>query len=280
MAKSQTTYCIVVNTTIWKFNIIGSDNVDDRYWMRSIERANLVVNLIANEPGKHRLIDISKSLNINKSSIFSMLSTLEFLGWVIKEKGNTYILGPTLGAYATAYSRNFNILESFNMEAEKTLKKLDENILLGVLNGTNVLCLGAQEKNSIVRIATDVGMQFPAHATSFGKIQLIQYSYNELMELYNDKKIEQKTPNTIKTIDELWKQLESARIAGYIIDDQEYLQGCFSIAAPVYNHKNVLICGVSCTMLENSWNEKKEQATHEIVDLAKRLSELAGYTQP
>lgn len=259
---------------------MGSENMDEKYWVRSLERANLVMNLIAKEPGKYRLIDISKSLNINKSSIFSILNTLEFLGWVTKEKGNTYKLGPTLGAYITAYSRNFNLLESFNMEAEKTLKKLDENILLGVLNGTNVLCLGAQEKNSIVRIATDVGMQFPAHATSFGKIQLIKYSYYELIDLYTDQELEQFTPNTIKTVGELWNQLESARWSGYTIDDQEYIQGCYSISAPVYNHKNSLICGVCCTMLENSWNEKKDKAILEIVDLAKRLSELAGYTQP
>lgn len=253
--------------------------MDDKYLVRSLERANLVINLIAKEPGKYRLIDISKSLDMNKSSVFSILNTLEFLGWVTKEKGNTYILGPTLGAYITAYSRNFNLLESFNLEAEKTHKKLNENIQLGVLNGTNVLCLAAQEKNSIIRIATDVGMQFPAHATSFGKIQLIKYSYYELIDLYNEQELEQITPNTIKTVGELWNQLESARWSGYIIDEQEYSQGCYSIAAPVYNHKNMLICGVCCTMYENSWNEKKDLAIQEVVDLAKRLSQLAGYIQ-
>lgn len=252
--------------------------MDDKYRVRSLERANLVMNLIAKESGKYRLIDISKSLNINKSSTFSILNTLEFLGWVTKEKGNTYKLGPTLGAYITAYSRDFNLLESFNLEAEKTLKKLDESIQLGVLNGTNVLCLAAEEKNSIVRIATDVGMQFPAHATSFGKIQLIKYSYYELIDLYDGQELEQITPNTIKTIGELWNHLESARWSGYIVDDQEYLPGYYSISAPVYNHKNLLICGVCCSMMESSWNNKKELAIQEMVDLAMRLSKRAGYS--
>lgn len=251
--------------------------MSEKYWMRSIERANLVLNLIAKHPGKYRLIDISKALDINKSSMFSLLNTLEILGWVIKEKGDTYILGPALGAYGSAYFQNFNLLQSFNMEALKTRENLKENILLGVLNETNVLFLAKQENDSTVRVAIEVGMQYPAHATATGKIQLIQYNYNELQGLYKEKDLVRKTPNTIKTIDELWEQLEIARKLGYIISDQEWAKGCYSIAAPVYNHKNEIICGVNCTLLEDSWYEKKDEAISEIIHLAKRLSNHAGY---
>lgn len=248
-----------------------------KYWVPAIERANLILSLIAKEPGRLRLIDISRTLNINKSSIYSLLHTLESLGWIVKEKGDTYSLGPSIGAFSAAYFRQFNILQSFYLEAEKSVKKINESIQLGILDGRNVVYLAKKEGNSPVRLVTDPGMRFPAHASAIGKIQLLQYSYEELIKLYPEKQLEKKTPYTIENIDDLWKQLEQAKLRGYICDRQEGAVGFFCVAAPIYNHENKIIAGVSFTMLENSWNSKREEACKEIVDLASRLSNRAGY---
>jgi IclR family transcriptional regulator, KDG regulon repressor len=248
----------------------------EKYWVPAIERTNLIINLISNDPGKHRLIDISKALNINKSTMFSLLNTLETLGWIAKEKGDTYILGPTLGAFSAAYFRQFNILQSFYQEASQSLNKINENIQLGMLHGTNVVYLAKEEGESRVRLVTDPGMQFPAHATAIGKIQLAQYSYDELKTLYPERDLAQLTPYTLKTLDELWKQLEVAKQMGYICEEQEGSLDFNCVAAPIFNNENKLIAGVSFAMLGNSWNVKKEEATIEIIDLARRISVLAG----
>jgi IclR family KDG regulon transcriptional repressor len=251
----------------------------ERYWVPAIERADQVIGLIAGDPGKYRLIDISKLLNINKSTMFSLLNTLETLGWVIKEKGDTYTLGPTLGGYSAAYFRKFNLLQLFYKEAPRSVEKINETIQMGTLHGTNVVYLAKEESDSLVQLVTDPGMQFPAHATAIGKIQLIQYSYQELQELFTEKELEQRTPYTIKKLDELWTQLETAKQTGYICEEQESSLGFYCVSAPVYNYENKLTHGISFTMLKNSWTTKKEMAAREIADLAKRLSAHAGYDQ-
>jgi IclR family KDG regulon transcriptional repressor len=251
----------------------------ERYWVPAIERTDHVIALIAKEPGKYRLIDISKLLNINKSTMFSLLNTLETLGWVIKEKGDTYTLGPTLGGYSAAYFRKFNLLQFFYREAPKSVKKINETIQLGTLHGNNIVYLAKEESDSLVQLVTDPGMQFPAHATAIGKIQLIQYSYQQLQELFTDKELYQMTPYTIKNIDALWQQLETAKQTGYICEEQESSLGFYCVSAPVYNYENKVTHGISFTMLKNSWTTKKEIAAMEIVDLAKRLSAHAGYDQ-
>ncbi|MDQ0857853.1 IclR family transcriptional regulator [Bacillus sp. V2I10] len=252
--------------------------MEPKYRVPAIEKANSVLNLIAREPSQLRLIDISKSLEINKSTMYSLLNTLETLGWVVKEKGDTYSLGPSLGALSAAYFRQFNILQSFYLEAAKSVNKLHENIQLGILDGGNVVYLAKEDRNSPVRLVTDPGMHFPAHASAIGKIQLSQYNYEQLEKLYLEKQLEKKTPYTITDIDELWTQLEKAKIQGYIYESQEGALGFFCVAAPIYNHEGKIIAGVSFTMLENSWNTKRETAREEIIDLAQRLSKQAGYT--
>jgi IclR family transcriptional regulator, KDG regulon repressor len=253
------------------------NTLESKYRVPAIERANLVLNLIAREPAQLRLIDISKSLEINKSSMYSLLNTLEALGWIVKEKGDTYSLGPSLGALSAAYFRQFNILQSFYLESAKSVKKVNENIQLGILDGRNVIYLAKEEGNSPVRLVTDPGMNFPAYASAIGKIQLSQHNYDQLEQLYPEKQLERKTSNTVKDIDELWKQLESAKGQGYICEEEEGAVGFFCVAAPVFNYENRIIAGVSFTMLENSWETKKDIACKEIVDLAQRLSNQAGY---
>lgn len=246
--------------------------LSEKYWVPAIERTNLVLGLIASKPGKHRLIDISKSLNINKSTMFSLLYTLETLGWIIKEKGDTYSIGPTLGGYSAAYFNNFNILESFHKEASQSVKAINETIQLGTLHGTNIVYLAKEESDSRVRLVTDPGMQFPAHATAIGKIQLTQYSYDEFYSLYANKELEQPTPYSVNNMEELWEEIEAAKQRGYICEEQEAALGFYCVSAPIYNFENKLLYGISFTMMESGWKTKKEKAIEEIIDLARRLS--------
>ncbi|MGF9859426.1 IclR family transcriptional regulator [Priestia endophytica] len=254
--------------------------MEPKYRVPAIEKANLVLNLISREPAQLRLIDITRSLEFSKSTVHSLLGTLEYLGWIVKDKGDTYSLGPSLGALSAAYFRQFNILQSFYLEAAKSVNRINENIQLGILDGGNVVYLAKEEGNSPVRLVTDPGMNFPAYAAAIGKIQLSQYNYPQLEKLYPERQLEGKTPYTVKDIDELWTQLESARRKGYICETQEGSLGFFCVAAPIYNRENRLIAGVSFTMLENSWNVKKDEACEEIINLAQRLSIQAGYINP
>ncbi|RKL65050.1 IclR family transcriptional regulator [Salipaludibacillus neizhouensis] len=247
-----------------------------KYWVPGIERANLVLNLIAREPNQYRLIDITKTIEINKSTLFSLLNTLETLGWIVKGKGDTYSLGPTLGSLGAAYFKQFNILQAFYLEAAKSVNVVNENIQLGILDGTDVVYLAKEEGKSQVRLLTDPGMRFPAHASAIGKIQLSKYSLEELNRLYPEKKLEQKTHKTICYLNELWDQLVKAKEQGYICEEQEGSLDFFCVGAPVYDHEAKIIAGVSFTMLENSWLKKKEVAIEEIKNLAQRLSNQAG----
>jgi IclR family KDG regulon transcriptional repressor len=208
--------------------------------------------------------------------MYSLLITLEALGWIVKGKGDTYSLGPSLGALSAAYFRQFSILQSFYLEAYKSVTKIEENIQLGILDGKRVIYLAKEEGNSPVRLLTDPGMSFPAHASAIGKIQLSQYTFSQLKELYQDTELERVTPNTVTDLDVLSGQLETAKQQGYICETQEAVPGFFCVAAPIYNHENKIIAGVSFTMLEGSWNVKQDAAREEIIDIAKRLSKQAG----
>jgi len=249
----------------------------EKYWVPAIERADKVLKQIGEFPNQLRLIELSKRVDMNKSSLFSLLNTLETLKWVTKEDGDTYSLGPALGAIGSAYFRQFNILQSFYKEASQSVTKINEHIQLGILDEGDVVYLGKMEGDSRVRLITDPGMRFPAYASAIGKIQLTPYSKAEIAEIFPDK-WEKKTPFTISDIEDLYDDVQQAKKNGYAIENQEASLGFHCVAAPIHNFENKIIAGVSFTMMTNSWEQKKDSAREEIIKLADRLSQLAGCT--
>ncbi|EKN71640.1 IclR family transcriptional regulator [Neobacillus bataviensis LMG 21833] len=249
----------------------------EKYWVPAIERADKVLKLIGEYPNQLRLIELSKRADINKSSLFSLLNTLETLKWVTKEDGDSYSLGPALAAIGSSYFRQFNILQSFYKEASQSVSKINEHIQLGILDEGDVVYLGKMEGDSRVRLITDPGMRFPAYASAIGKIQLTPCSKTELEEIFPDQ-WESKTPFTISNIDALYENVQEAKRNGYAIENQEASLGFHCVAAPVYNFENKIIAGVSFTMMTSSWEQKKDAAREEILQLASRLSQLAGFT--
>ncbi|GGK02476.1 IclR family transcriptional regulator [Lentibacillus kapialis] len=243
-----------------------------KYWVPAIERADIIVTMIAKEPRQLKLIDISNKSNINKSSLFSILTTLEELGWVYKENDQTYSLGPKLGFLSAQYIQQFDLTRLFNREAEKTIKKVEETIQLSILEGNEIIYIAKKEGYSRVRIVSEPGMRLPAHATAMGKTMLSTFSRNELYEMYKVNGFDKITDNTVDNLDDLQKQLNDLRNKGYIIENQEAVKGFTCIAAPVWNERNDIIAAVSFTMPLDNWDEKSEVCKNEIIALAKELS--------
>jgi IclR family transcriptional regulator, KDG regulon repressor len=250
-----------------------------KYWVPALERADSILRMLAIHPAEYRLMDLSKSLEINKSSMFSLLNTMENLQWIQKEKDGTYSLGLSLGMLSASYFRQFNLVETFHQIAPQHVHRLGETAQLSSLNGNNIFYLAKQESKSPIRIATDPGMRRPAHGPSLGKVLLSQYSYEQLLELYPEEQLEPLTPYTITNREELWKQLQDVRRKGYATEKGEVAEELFCVAAPIWDHENQMIASVSFTMLEANWNEKRESAITEVINLAHHLSEHTGHAK-
>ncbi|WP_102347594.1 IclR family transcriptional regulator [Bacillus sp. Marseille-P3661] len=248
----------------------------EKYWNPALERTDKILNLISESPNKYRMIDISKLLEINKSSLFILLNTMEKLGWISKNQGDVYSLGTTLGALGAAYFKQFNILQAFYEEATETQKKVKEHLQIGLLDGGDVIYIGKVKDDSLVQLVTEPGMRFPAYATSIGKIQLSKYSLAELKTIYPVEPLKPKTLYTITSIDILYRELQKAVQQGYIEEHQESAEGFHCVAAPVYNFNNQIIAGVSIAMTTSHWEQKGEMAKEEVLKLAHRLSIRSG----
>lgn len=252
--------------------------MDRKYWVPAVERATSVLNLIAQQQAKLKLMDIAKRLDVNKSSMFCLLNTMCTLGWVVKNQDDTYSLGGFVGVMGATYLSQFDILRFFNLEAKFSVSKINEPIQLSILDGRDIVYLGKYDANKPVILSSFPGLRFPAYATAMGKVHLSSFSYEQLMELYPEYNLAPKTDYTVKNVDELWRQIEAFNNDGYIFESQEAVMGFSCIAVPIYNHEKKIIAAISATLFETERGSKHEAVLNELLALSRRLSAHAGYT--
>jgi DNA-binding IclR family transcriptional regulator len=246
--------------------------MDKKYWVPALEKSHEILNMIASQPHKLRLIDLSKQLGIHKSSLFSLLSTMEALHWVERNKSDTYALGSLIGTLGSQYFRGYDIIASFHQEAAMTMRSIGETIQLAKLEKNEVLYLAKEVAPSPVQLVSEPGMRLPAHATALGKAMLSVLQEVDVLELYRGVSLASLTPYTLTTLDSLLNNLRLVQSDGCSYDLQEAVLGFCCISAPVMNQSSQAVAAVSCSMPMHAWEQKRDRAKEEIVGLAQRLS--------
>jgi len=245
--------------------------MNKKYWVPSLEKANSILNAIAYKPGKLRLIDIANKTSINKSSLYSLLNTLECIGWVRKES-DTYFLGEKLFSLSSLYSKGSNLVNIFLEESTEFVDKLKETMQVSKLDVTETLYLAKKEGNSSVRLTTEPGMKMPAHATAMGKVLLSKFNWEELVQVYADKQLKPLTPNTVENLKNLYRQILTIKKNGHIKEYGEAVEGFNCISSPIYNLNGEIIAATSVTIPTYDWREKEEEATKSIEILTNNIS--------
>ena len=247
-----------------------------KYWVPAIEKAHLVMNLVCSSPRKYRLMDLVHETGINKSSMFSLLQTMEALNWIVLEPDGTYSNGSVIAQWAASFYRHNDLISEFRKEASLYAEELGETIQLARLEHTDVVYLAKEECSySRVRLVSEPGMTYPAHITALGKVMLAGLTDKEVRLRYAGQALEQPTPNSVKDSGELFKQLDAIRKQGCAFDLQEAVIGFCCVAAPITNSSGEVVAAVSCSMLQQVWEEKKDRAALQIKTLARKLTQAA-----
>ncbi|MFE5322642.1 IclR family transcriptional regulator [Paenibacillus sp. NPDC056579] len=236
--------------------------MDKKYWVPALERAHDVLRLIAGEPGRLRLSDLCQRTAISKSTMFSLLQTMEELGWIEKDRADAYGLGGYLGWIGSVYFQQFDVIERFKQEAPAIMNEIGESVQLARLEGSEVVYLAKETAPNPVRVVSGPGSRFPAHATGLGKSLLAGLSEADWERLYPPgSPLLQLTPYTLMAREELRRQVEQAKRDGFACDEQEAVMGFCCVAAPIVQRGGDITGAISISMPLHEWERKKQAAT-------------------
>ena len=248
-------------------------------YVQSIERAMSIIEVL-DEHGELGISEISDELGLEPSTVHRIVSTLKGLGYVNQNRENH------------KYSNSFKLFEiGNNVVKSLCLKKqampfmrelsdkTNEAVNLAVMDGKYVIYIDKIESQSTIRVDLSVGKRMPTYCTGLGKIMLAYMPETKVRELLEDEPFVRFTKNTVPDLETLFQHLARIRKQGYCIDNEEYIEGLFCVAAPVWGHSGEVLAALSVAVPKFLYadTERLFAIRDLVIDVAKRFSTTLGY---
>ncbi len=192
------------------------------------------------------LTELAHKVGLGKSSVFRLLMTLARRGYVEKNpQSERYRLTYRLFAVASPAADRFGLREAAHPVMERLVFHSGETVNLGVLDGVRVLNLHKVESRQPLRLYLQVEGGAPAHATALGKVLLASLEQEEVARRLQSRRLDRLTPRTIGDRRSLWRALAKVREQGFAIDDEECSLGLRCVAAPILDHRGLVVAALS-----------------------------------
>ena len=216
--------------------------------MKSVDKALLALETLSKAPDGLPLGSLASKLGLRNNSLHRTLSALRFRGYVIQnpETGN-YELGPSLLRLSDAYSSDSRLRVAFHPLLQDLSAEVNELCHLGILEGTDIVCVDRVEPALAVRVWTTLGQRSAAATSGLGRA-IIAFQ-NIDFETFASKfcnPIPQRTPYTQTDPHDVWDELQAAKRRGYAMERQQSQEGVSCVAFPVLR-KGSPILSISVT---------------------------------
>jgi IclR family KDG regulon transcriptional repressor len=213
-----------------------------------VSRALDLIEQLSQSPKPMGLTELSKSVELSKSTVSRLLATLQSRGYVEKvEPNGKYTLGPKLISLVSCHIGSLELQTEARPYLSLLASDLNLTTHLGILDGNEVIYIEKLDRFPTKQLYSQIGYRVPAYCSSLGKCLLARYSGEELERIMGGTRFQTYTARTIPTLEALKEQLRRIRDQGWAMDDQEYTVGHMCVGAPIYDYRGEIIAAVSAS---------------------------------
>lgn len=250
-------------------------------YVQSVERAIAILKTFSVEEPELGVGELSRRLDLPKSTVFRLLQTLE-AGGLIRQNPETglYHLGIDLLALAgnvLAYADVRRVSRPYLRQLAETLQ---ETVNLSTLDRQDVVNLEQfVGGNRLVMHVGWVGRRMPVHAASSGKAIIAFLPEAELRAMLNGP-LPSFTTHTITDPDVLRADLAQVRRQGYATTMEELEEGLHALSVPVRDHTGRVIASISVSGPGyRLTRERMRQMAPQVMEVARQIAWELGYRE-
>lgn len=243
----------------------------DNQYINSITRAIEIIELFSKLEVKYLGVsEISKILNLHKTTVFRILKTLEHSGWIIQSHYDSkYQLSNGILKVTSGLRNNFDMKEVISSEMEKLNKKYNENIVLTTIVDNIGVWLNMIKSTQILSVDIESGYSVPLHIGATGKVLLTFKGNNFIDKFFKDYDL---IINETIGIDKLKNDIKEIFKKGYAISNSEVTPGVTAICVPILNSKKELLYGLTISGPANRFpKEKLEEMKLDLLKISKKI---------
>lgn len=201
------------------------------------DRLFLVMEILA-ETGPVTLAELCSHLDLNKSTVHRLLSSLMYMEYV-KQDSETgkYALSFKLLNLSNKLLSHIDILDTVRPCLRKLSTEIGETVHFVQLDGLDAvyICKEESQQNSI-RMVSKVGSRIPLYCSGVGKAMMADMDSARIQEIWTNSDIKKLTPHTIIDYTQFLEKIKEVSTKGYALDDEENELGvrCIAVSIPDY----------------------------------------------
>ncbi|MEO8294424.1 MAG: IclR family transcriptional regulator [Gemmatimonadota bacterium] len=216
---------------------------------QAVSRAFSILRAFGDATPEWGLADLSRELGLTRTTTLRLLSALEREGMVSRYGlGSGYRLGPGAIELGSLAQRSNSLHDAARDELEALARTTGETSSLEVLIGPDILILDEVQGRHKLSPAPVIGVRWPAHASSTGKVLLAAVKRGELAPPDAESTggpLVRLTPNTITSKTRLAIELDRVSTQGFAVANEELEAGYVAVGAPVRDHTGNVVAAIS-----------------------------------
>lgn len=247
--------------------------------VQSVDRALIIMDILQQNANGLGITELSSRMGLAKSTIHRMLTSLKNKGYVKQDPvTERYQLGLKLIELGSIVSQSLEIRSIAKPYMDQLVQETGETSHLVVLEDFEIIYIEKIESPYTIRMYSTIGKRAPLYCTGAGKAILSHLSEQEITKYLVEKELIKYTEKTIINKDLLLEELTNIKQKGYSVDDEEHELGIQCVAAPILDHNNNVVAGLSVAgPLMRMTEEKMNFCKEKVVYYAREISKTIGY---
>lgn len=245
---------------------------------RSLSRALAILNLYDGRREDWGISEISRELDLSKSTVHGLITTLETNRYLEKGDNGKYRLGIKAYELGLAYQASANLGTVADPLIKSLVAKYKQSVHVAIYAGKTAVFITGNKASTSHVIFPRVGAGISAYCTGVGKVLLAWQPENHIEEYLQHEDLQPYTKNTITDPQKLKEEFQHIREYGYAVDREEAVMGICCIAAPIFGSSNQIIAALSVSgEVDLISNQNLQECINDVKQAAQTIAIGMGY---
>ncbi len=247
------------------------------YYLSTLAKGLRLLNLFTERQSELSLTEISRRLDIDKTSAYRFVSTLVQLGYLRRDPQTRLLkLGPEALRVGYGFLQSFDLLQTVKPFVDEFYERKNTTIDTALLDGDSFVILYRREARDTLTFRLPAVVS-DLYCNALGKAVMAFLSAEEAGRIIDHQSFQARTANTLTNPEELRGDLAGIRVRGFSINNEEYVPGLISIGAPFFGGKSGKLKGsisFDFSTAEHTLKEVIRDYAGDLLQLAARISKV------
>jgi IclR family pca regulon transcriptional regulator len=247
----------------------------------SLQRGLSILEAFTPEHPRLKFQQLAQKTNMPKATVFRLIRALHSLDYIsLDPESKYYFLSPRVMLLGFTVLSSMDLRDIAIPYLEELSRVANQNVNLGILDGTELIYIERVKKHKILSIDFHVGSRLNAYLTAAGRAILAFMNQEQLHVVLNKILKDTEAKKHIGSQGKrLVKLLEEVRQNGYSVSDEEYVRGVRAIGAPIFNNKGNVEAAINIPVFAHAVGRAEliERYVPLLLNAAEKISAARGF---